>query len=322
MSFSLRSVHLRDLAEDEVLVRTAYSGVSIGTEFALIRGKISWGAFPLVTGYMATGVVEKVGEAVSTVGLGDRVFLRANRGMELEDGTQISAVSGTHCSHIITRVGGTHGLGVLPAGGNLETTSLFVLPAVGYKGVDMAAPNLGETVVVYGCGSIGLGVVAAATLRGCRVIAIDVLDRQLDLAAEFGADVLINSGSEKVSEAVMAICPDGADAVFECTGIPALVEPAMRLARTGGKFVWQGNYGEAPINFSFLTPHGKRLTTYFPCDDGYMPCRNVVIKHMTKGILPWEETITHRVAAADSPALFENILQGDRSVIGATIRWS
>jgi len=45
--FSIRDIILKDLGSDEVLIRTAYSGVSIGTEFALIRNKISWGPYPL-----------------------------------------------------------------------------------------------------------------------------------------------------------------------------------------------------------------------------------------------------------------------------------
>jgi threonine dehydrogenase-like Zn-dependent dehydrogenase len=88
--------------------------------------------------------------------------------MSLSDGTPVSAVSGTHCSHVVTRVGGTHGLGILPADADPETASMFVMPAVGYKGVDMCGPKLEDTVVVFGCGLIGLGVVAAAALRGCR----------------------------------------------------------------------------------------------------------------------------------------------------------
>ena len=70
--FSLQEVSLPDPAPDQVAIRTHYSGVSIGTEFALIRGKLSWGPYPLCTGYQGTGVIEAVGEGVTHLRPGDR----------------------------------------------------------------------------------------------------------------------------------------------------------------------------------------------------------------------------------------------------------
>lgn len=322
MNFSLETVVLPALKEEEVLVRTAFSGVSIGTEFALIRHKVSWGPFPLCTGYMATGVVEQCGGAVRNVKAGDQVYVRANRALTLADGRSVSPVSGTHCSHIITEIGGTHGLGLLPEGADLETASMFVMPAVGYHGVDMAEPKLGESVLVYGSGLIGLGVVAAAALRGCRVIAVDVQDTQLDLAKILGADTCLNSTSVNLKEAIKKACPGGVDAVFECTGIPELIQPAMEFCKVDGKFVWQGNYGEKPIDFHFITAHGKRLKAFFPCDDGYHPCREAVLKHMTRGLLPWDKTITHHVRADEAPSIYADINAGDKSYVGVTVNWA
>jgi len=90
--FSLEDVILKDHAPDEVLVRTTYSGVSIGTEFALIRNKLSWGPYPLCTGYMGTGVVEAVGAEISDFEIGDAVYFRGNVSMTLTDGTAVSSV--------------------------------------------------------------------------------------------------------------------------------------------------------------------------------------------------------------------------------------
>lgn len=322
MQFSLSPVILPQLGPSDVLVKTAYSGVSIGTEFALIRNKISWGPFPIVTGYMATGIVQAVGESVREVRPGEKVFVRGNGTMSLPNGTAISPVSGTHCSHVITQVGGTHGLGVLPDTASMQTASMFVIPAVGFHGVDMAEPKMGQTVVVHGCGLIGLGVVAAASLRGCKVIAVDVQDRQLEMAKAMGADVQINGSKTDALAQVQALSESGADVVFECTGVPSLIDTAIAFCRNQGKFVWQGNYGQAPVSFNFLVPHGKQLQTFFPCDDGLMPCRQTVIKHMTSGVLPWEKTITHRIEAAQAPSMFERINQGDKDIVGMTIQWS
>ena len=107
--FSLRDVALPAPGNGEIAIRTLRSGVSVGTEFALIRGKISWGPFPLCTGYMGVGIVEKLGPDVEGFAHGDKVYFRGSRNMALPDGTKVSAVSGVHCSHAVSPVGGTHG---------------------------------------------------------------------------------------------------------------------------------------------------------------------------------------------------------------------
>ena len=56
--FHQADVNLADPAPDTVVIRALYTGVSIGTEFALIRNKLSWGPYPLCTGYQGVGVIE------------------------------------------------------------------------------------------------------------------------------------------------------------------------------------------------------------------------------------------------------------------------
>ena len=59
--FTLADVKLRNPAPDQIAIRTHFSGVSIGTEFALIRNKLSWGPYPLCTGYMADAIEQAMG---------------------------------------------------------------------------------------------------------------------------------------------------------------------------------------------------------------------------------------------------------------------
>ncbi|HCE46587.1 MAG TPA: hypothetical protein DET40_23825 [Lentisphaeria bacterium] len=320
-NFSIQDVELPDPAKDQIAIKTVYSGVSIGTEFALIRNKISWGPYPLCTGYMGTGIVEKVGTEISNFKAGDKVYFRANASMKLPDGKSVSCVSGTHCSHIVITPNTTHGAYHMPEGAPMEEASMFVLPAVSLYGVDMASPKMGQTVVVYGCGLIGLGVIAACSHRGCVVIAADINPKQLEKAREFGADYVIDAGKQNVKDEVMKIVPEGADAVFESTGVPACVNPTLELCKTHGSFIWQGNYGSAPVAFNFQAAHVRRLRMFFPCDDGWQPCRRAVIKNMASGILPWDKAITHRITYKDAPATFEKINKGDKDIMGVTIRW-
>lgn len=321
-NFTYADVVLPDPGPGQIVVRPHYSGVSIGTEFALIRNKLSWGPYPLCTGYMAVGTVEHVGKAVSDFKLGDKVYYRDNKDIHLADGQKVSAVTGTHCSLAVIDPNNTHGVAHLPAGVNEAAASMYVMPAVGLNGVDMANPRMGETVVVFGAGLIGLGVVAACSQRGCIVVAIDLADQRLEVAKQLGADYVINSKTQNVQEALKQIAPAGADVVFEATGIPACIDLAIALCKTHGKFVYQGNYGAAPISYHFLPPHGKRLTAFYPCDDGLAACRRAVIKNMAMGTLPWEITITHQVSAAEAPALFAAINRGQDDILGAVIDWS
>ncbi len=320
--FSIEEVILKDPAPDQVAIRSLYTGVSIGTEFALIRNKISWGPYPLCVGYMGTGIVEAVGSDITDFKVGDEVYFRGNDSMELADGTPVSCVSGAHCSHAVRKPDTTHGVDHVPPGASMKVASMFVMPAVGLNGVSMANPRMGETVLVYGVGLIGLGVVATCAHRGCVVIAVDIDQKHLEIAREMGADHLINGSNEDVPAAVRSIAPEGADVVFECTGIPACIDPAVELCRPLGSLIWQGNYGADPISMHFLPPHGKRLQMFFPCDDGYQPSRRAVVKNMAMGALKWEKTITHEITSAQAPEMYDRINKGEaKDVVGVVIDW-
>ena len=320
--FTLEQVVLGPPAADQIALRTHYTGVSIGTEFALIRGKLSWGPYPLCTGYMGTGVVEAVGTDIANFSVGDKVYFRGNNAMQLADGQTVSCVSGAQCSHAVLRPNASHGADLLVPGAAMDVASMFVMPAVGLYGVDMANPRMGETVVVYGSGLIGLGVVAACVHRGCRVVAVDINETQLAIAKELGADHTVNGHGADVASAVERLAPGGADVVFECTGIPACVDAAIALCKSHGGFVWQGNYGAAPVSLNFLAPHGRRLRMFFPCDDGMQPCRKAVVRNMALGALRWEAAITHRISYREAPSMYTRINEGtDKDIVGVVINW-
>lgn len=321
--FSMDEVTLSDPGPDDLVVCAVHSGVSIGTEFLLIRRKIGWGnKFPICTGYMAVGVIEEAGRNVKDFKRGERIYYRANKPMKRGSET-VYCVSGTHSAlAVVNAADRDHGPALLPPGVDEEAASLFVTPAVGLNGTDMANPRMGDVVVVYGVGLIGLGVVAACAHRGCFVIAVDLNEKRLGVASALGADRVLNPGKCNVEAEVKKIAPNGADVVFEASGVPALIDKAIPLAKEFGKFVWQGNYGQDPISMHFLPAHGRRLTMFFPCDDGLAPCRRAVIKNMASGALPWSKTITHRIPWTQAPAMYDSINKnGARDAIGIVIHW-
>src|SRR5690242_12485652 len=112
--FSLEEFPLPALTPSQILVRTTYSGVSVGTEFAVIRGKLDWGPFPVCTGYQAVGVVEEVGRAVRKFKTGDKVYYRRNF-LPMQWGqAKINTCAGTHCSAAVIEEDAE--VEVLPAG--------------------------------------------------------------------------------------------------------------------------------------------------------------------------------------------------------------
>jgi threonine dehydrogenase-like Zn-dependent dehydrogenase len=264
--------------------------------------------------------VEQVGAGAQRFQVGDRVYYRRNFMPMTLNGDKINTCAGTHCSVAI--VDENAEIERLPDGVDEATGSMFVMPSVGYNAVDMAGVRMGDVVAVHGVGLIGLGALAAARLRGAVTIAIDLDERRLELAQSMGAEHVIH-GQEDSKVRVQEIKAGGADVVFEATGISACLDPAFALCRLHGKFVFLGNYGNAPISFHFLVPHVKQLTAFFPCNDGLEPSRQAVLRNIASGAIPWEKTITHRVAAADSPALYEAINQNAiPELMGAVIRWN
>lgn len=327
-NFRLAEVVTSPIGDDDIGIETSYSGVSIGTEFAVLTGKLDWGTFPIVTGYMAIGQVVAVGSNVKDYTVGETVYYRRNSSLRLRDsGTELNCRSGTHASVAVLNPTGTHGADHVPHGVSAETASMFVMPSVGLYGVDMAGVGVGATVIVIGLGMIGLGVVSAAVRRGAVVVGIDPRAECRAIATKFGAAVTIEPEPDAVFDRVAAAIPafsedGGADFVFESTGLPSLVDTGIKLCRPFGCFIWQGNYGDGQISFEFLEAHHRRLRMVFPCDDGYRPFRRASLEAVALGAMPWGEVITNRISYEEMPAFYGDIYTGRAgSVIGSVVNW-
>jgi len=322
--FSVEEVDLPDPGPNQIRIRTHYSGVSIGTEFAYITGKgsIEGKSYPMCTGYQGTGIVEAAGKDIKDFKEGDLAFFRGGEGIRLSDGTAVSSMFGTHASAVVLDPAGDEGAYHMVPGADMESASLYVMPAVALHGVDKANPRRGETVVVFGCGLIGLGVVASLVHRGCVVIAVDMLGARLKVARDLGADFLVDASTEEVKEEVQKLAPEGVDVVFECTGSPASIDPSMELCKWNGSYVWQGYYGTAPISMHASLPQYRELTMHVPCGDGGEPCRRAVIKNMTLGTLQWEKCITHHVSYVEAADIYTRIGNKEKDIVGVTINWT
>ena len=324
--FRLADVVTAPPGKDDIAVRTLWSGVSIGTEFAVLHGKLNWGGFPVVTGYMATGVVSSVGDDVTGFSVGDIVYYRRNAALRLKGTeTSLNCRAGTHSSVAVFNPLGDHGAELLPPGVAPDIASLFVMPSVGLYGVDMAQVSVGATVVVIGLGMIGLGVVSAAVRRGAVVFGIDPRAECRSLAMTFGASATFTTDDDRASDRipdVLAITEGGADFVFESTGRQECIDAGVQMCKRFGCFVWQGNYGDGQVPFDFLEAHHRRLRMVFPCDDGFRPYRRASLQAIASGAMPWGEVITHRVSHREMPEFYTDIFHHrGPSVVGAVVDW-
>src|SRR5690606_19148824 len=130
-----------------------------------------------------------------------------------------------------------------------EQLALVEPLSVGFHAVARGRASASDTVVVIGCGMIGMGAIIAAAALGCRVIAVDVNAQKAAFARRFGAVETIAAADEDVMQRVNELTGgDGADLVVEAVGLPATFTQAIDLAGFAGRVVYVG-YSKAPVTY-------------------------------------------------------------------------
>ena len=230
-------------AAGEVRVRTSYSGISAGTELAMYRGTNPylakrWDAeaalflpgattlsYPVrVWGYSEVGEVDALGEGVTGLQVGEVVW-----------------GAWCHRSHAVLPAEELldHQLppGLDPLVGTFNRVGAVALNALLASGA-----CIGETVVVFGLGVIGLLTAQLLIGQGVDVIAIDTMPHRLELARKFGATPLPTTNGD-LALAVRDITRGrGADRVIELTGAYPALHQAIRVAGVGGTVIAAGFY--------------------------------------------------------------------------------
>jgi 2-desacetyl-2-hydroxyethyl bacteriochlorophyllide A dehydrogenase len=121
--------------------------------------------------------------------------------------------------------------------------------SVGFHAVARGRVEAGDSVMVIGCGAVGLGAIAGAAERGARVIAVDVDDDKLALGRAAGASETLNTRSTPLHARAMQLTGgDGADVVIEAVGLPETFVAAVADVAFAGRVVYIG-YAKAPVTF-------------------------------------------------------------------------
>jgi threonine dehydrogenase-like Zn-dependent dehydrogenase len=179
---------------------------------------------------------------------------------------------------------------------SLAAHTLIEPLSVGFHAVERGRVSSNDTVLVFGCGMIGLGAISgAAMLAGARAIAVDVDDAKLELAKKAGATETINSMKESLHDKLQALTNgDGPGVAIEAVGIPSTFRAAVDEVCFSGRVVYIG-YAKEPVCYE---------TKYFVMKElDILGSRNAtrknfsdVIQVLESGRYPLAETITRRVA--------------------------
>ncbi|MCF0229822.1 MAG: alcohol dehydrogenase catalytic domain-containing protein [Parasporobacterium sp.] len=241
----------------EVLVRIVYCGIC-GTD---VHAYTHPGIYKseLIPGHESVGIVEEVGEGVTCVSVGDRVAVgppgdcgqcySCNTGhpntcpnafpetLGIGPGTQ-----GAFAEYILSKHPQNE-LFLLPEGMKMEQAVLFDLIGVGFHAVRRSALKLGDTAVVFGCGSVGLSVIQSAKLAGARcVIAFDMNPLTFERAKASGADFCFSPSDENMEEAMKLLSHQGgAHVCYEAAGNPAAIAGCVKMCMSNGQIIIIGS---------------------------------------------------------------------------------
>lgn len=163
--------------------------------------------------------------------------------------------------------------------------------SVGFHAVSRANVTDLDTVMVIGCGMIGVGAIIRAIVRGAKVIAMDVDDKKLALAKELGAHYTINSSKENIHERIGEITGKcGADVVIEAVGRSETYLTSIAEVAFTGRVVYIG-YAKGLIPFD--TQYFVKKELDIRGSRNAMPCDfKAVMEYMKRGNCPTEKFIS------------------------------
>lgn len=262
----------KQLAVGQVLVKIHYSGIC-GSQLGEIDGVKGEDKYlPHLLGHEASGTVMAIGAGVRHVKPGDKVVLHWRKGLGIEaetpnyswDGKKVNAGWITTLSDYT--IVSENRVTPVPADSNLEVAALFGCAVTTGFGIveNNAKIRIGESVVVFGAGGIGLNIVqAAAMVSAYPIIAVDLHPEKLKLAKEMGATHVINSKEEDAAQTIAKILANKPlDVFIDNTGLPAIIELGYQLTHAQGRVILVGVPRKGNnINIYSLPLHfGKGLT--------------------------------------------------------------
>ena len=342
---SLETILVPDPGPGEALVAVKACGVC-HTDLHYREGGIN-DDFPFLLGHEAAGIVEKVGAGVTGVASGDFVILNwravcgncrscrrgkpwicfstfnATQKMTLLDGTPLSPALGIGAFADKTLVAAGQCTKVDPAAPAAAAGLLGcgVMAGIG-AAVNTGNVGRGDTVAVFGCGGVGNAAIAGARLAGAsKIIAVDIDDRKLEWAKDFGATHTVNGSREDAVEAIRAATDGhGADVCIEAIGLPSTYRQAFEARDLAGTVVLVGvPRPDMEITLPFIEMFGRggalKSSWYGDC----LPSRDfpMLIDLYMQGRLDLDKFVSETIKLEDVEEAFHKMERGEvlRSVV-------
>jgi len=328
-----REVPVPEIGDEQVLVKLDYVGICGSDVHYYEHGKI--GDFVVdgdfILGHECAGTVVAAGKAVKRLSVGDRVALEP----------------GVTCGQCEYCKGGKYNLcpdvkflATPPYDGCLVNyiaypeNMAFKLPdnvssaegalveplAVGLHAGSVGEIKLGDTVVVFGSGCIGLMSLLAAKAYGAtQVIVVDVIAKRLELALELGASAVINAKQEDVRARIAELTGGaGVDKVIETAGSIPTLQLAPYVIKRGGTIVLVGFPPKDIVEFDFMQILMKeaqiksifRYRNLYPAAIGAIADGKIDVKRM----------ITHEFPFEESKQAFDYVIENKSDVVKAMIK--
>ena len=341
----IRDVVVPDPGPGEARVRVQACGVC-HTDLHYREGAIN-DDFPFLLGHEAAGVVESVGPDVRDLEPGDFVILNwravcgtcracrrgrpwycfstfnATQKMTLDDGTPLTPALGIGAFAEQTLVAAGQATKV-DARARPEAAGLLGCGVMAGLGAAMYTGDIGrgDSVAVFGCGGVGNAAIAGARLAGANiVIGVDLDERKLALAREFGATHTVNSRDHDAVEAIRALTDgNGADVCIEAVGRPEVLEQAFYARDLAGTVVQVGVPDptmriELPMIEFFGRGGALKPSWYGDC----LPSRDfpMLIDLYLAGRLDLDRFVSETIALDEVEAAFHKMERGEvlRSVV-------
>ncbi|MFP6579650.1 MAG: Zn-dependent alcohol dehydrogenase, partial [Myxococcota bacterium] len=267
--FEIEEVRIDEPASGEVLVRTAASGIC-HSDLTVLEGGLPVPP-PCVLGHEPAGVVEAVGEGVTQFSEGDHVvgcttswcgecrfctegrpYLCPSQYVGRPEGSapRLTTPDGKPMGQFanlssyaeqmlcpersLVKIRDDMPLDLAALIGCGVTTGLGAV-------LNTVSIPAGASVVIVGCGGVGLSALQGARIVGAgKIVAVDTQKWKFDLARELGATDCIDASADDVVAAVHEATGGGADFVFECIGLPATVQQAIAMTGRGGTAILVG----------------------------------------------------------------------------------
>ena len=247
---SIESLIVPDLKVGQVLVKVIASGIC-GKQIGEINGQFGEDKhLPHLLGHEGGGVVDAIGEGVKNVNVGDHVVMHWRKGVGIEADpptyftkygkpigagpvatfTEYAVVSENRLTSISIDIP----FYVAALMGCAITTAFGLIN-------NEAKLKMGQSIAVYGVGGVGLSIVQGASLVSAHpIIAIDKVDKKLEIAYNCGATHMLNTNVHDVEYEISRIVGKGVDVFVDCTGNVDLISKAYKMTDSIGKTILVG----------------------------------------------------------------------------------